>query len=125
MRALLSIFLLGVVLVSGCGFVRVPEPTLGQVLGVNILLPMPETEFLELMHAHSIDVERRGHGSPIFQTVPASRQGTNLEALNVDHSYSVYARFDANLGRNKQYMAYANTSGDIVLIERDFAYIAP
>jgi hypothetical protein len=125
MRALLSIALLGIVLLSGCGPAREPEPTLDQVLGVNILLPMPETEFLELMSDHSIAVERRGPGSPTVQTVDASRHGADLEALNVDHAYSVYAGFDANLGRNKQYMAYVDASGDVVLIEQTFAYVAP
>lgn len=125
MRALLSIVLLGIVLVTGCGPTRVSEPTLDQVLGVAIVLPMPETEFVKLMSTHSIAIERRGPGSPLFQTVPGSRHGAILEALNVDHAYSVYAGFDANFGRNKQYMAYVDTSGNVVLVERTFAYIAP
>jgi hypothetical protein len=125
MRILLSGLLLGITLLGACEPVRVPEPTLDEVIGVDILLPMPESEFLELMSAYSIAVERRGPGSPLVQTVPASRHGANLEALNVDHAYEVYAGFDANLGRNKQYVAYVNDSGSVVLIERSFAYIAP
>lgn len=125
MRVPLALALLGTLLLSGCTPVRVPEPKLDQVLGVSLQLPMPETEFLELMNAHSITVERRGPGSQTFQTVPESRHGADLDALNVDHAYSVYAGFDAKIGRTKDYMAYADKNGDVVLIENNFAYIAP
>jgi hypothetical protein len=102
-----------------------PEPELDQALSERIELPMPETEFLELMRSHSVTVERRGPGSETFRTLPSSRHGADLLALNVHHAYSVYAGYDEDQGRNQQYMAFVNSDGDVVLIERDFAYADP
>jgi hypothetical protein len=124
-RSVLSALLVGALLMAGCAPAAKPEPELDQVLGVRIELPMPEDEFLELMSAHSVMVERRGPNSLTLQTLPTSLHGANLEALDVHHAYSVYAGFDAPQGRNQQYMAFVNSAGEVVLIERQFAYVAP
>lgn len=101
-----------------------PGPTLSEKLGIELQFPMPEEEFLELMNARSIATERRGPGSPTFQTVP-HRSGVDLEAMGVDHAYSIYTGMNAPAGRSEQYIAYVDASGDVIRVDRDFAYVAP
>jgi len=125
MRALASLSLIvGLFVVACAPVIRDPGPTLSEKLGMSLRLPMPEDEFLELMNAHSIATERRGPGSPTVQTIPR-RSGVDLEAMGVDHAYSIYTGMNAPAGRSEQYIAYVDGNCDVIRIDRDFAYIAP
>lgn len=126
MRALAPISLVVALSVLACApNTRDPGPTLSEKLGIELQLPMPEDEFLDLMNARSIATERRGPGSPIFQTIPRPRSGIDLEAMGVDHAYSIYTGLNAPAGRSEQYVAYVDANGDVIRVDRDFAYIAP
>ncbi|MBT9447627.1 MAG: hypothetical protein IV086_18170 [Hyphomonadaceae bacterium] len=125
MRLLASVSLAIAVLVLACApNISDPGPTLSEKLGIELQFPIPEEEFLELMNSRSIATERRGPGSPTFQTIPR-RSGVDLEAMGVDHAYSVYTGMNAPAGRSEQYIAYVDANDDIIRVERDFAYIAP
>lgn len=126
MRVLASLSLAAALLVFACApNTRDPGPTLSEKLGIELQLPMPEDEFLDLMNARSIATERRGPGSPIFQTIPQPRSDIDLEAMGVDHAYSIYTGMNAPAGRSEQYIAYVDANGDVIRVDRDFAYIAP
>lgn len=125
MRLFASLSLVVAVLVIACApNTSDPGPTLSEKLGIELQFPMPEEEFLGLMNARSISTERRGPGSPTIQTVPR-RPGVDLEAMGVDHAYSIYTGMNAPAGRSEQYVAYIDRNGDVIRVDRDFAYIAP
>jgi hypothetical protein len=125
MRVLASLSLVVAVLVVSCApNTRDPGPTLSEKLGIELQFPMPEEEFLELINARAIMIERSGPGSPTVQTVPR-RSGVDLEAMGVDHAYSIYTGMNAPAGRSEQYIAYVDTNGHVIRVDRDFAYVAP
>ena len=124
MRALASLSLVIAFSVFGCTpRTEYPDPTLSEKLGIELELPMPEDEFLELMNARSFAIERHGAGSR-FRGVPNPR-GIDLEAIEVEHVFLVDTGLNAPAGRVEKYVAYIDANGNVIRVDGNFARVAP
>ncbi len=117
-----SVFVLFAVMSSilSCGPRQMPpEPSFEEHFGISVELPVPEPDFIELLNAQGISYE-----VSTTRRRPSPRNPEAVADASLTHEIAVYGDFDAELGRKADYRAYVEDSGDVVLIENAFSYVA-
>jgi hypothetical protein len=96
------------------------EETFGQRYHLSISLPMPEPEFLRLLHRLKLSYELVGERGTTKE-IPVPAHSPALDLSKIQRCFQIYG----DPGRiRKSYRAYVDRGNRVIYIENTFSYPA-
>lgn len=97
------------------------EKSFSERYASNLKLPMPEGDFISLLHALKLPYESCGiKGSGL--DVPVALHKNSVDLKNVVKCYVIYGDVSHEEKVGKSYRAFVDDKGNVVYIENTFSY---
>jgi hypothetical protein len=100
------------------------EPKFTEYFGIELLLPIPESSFLQLLNARKIEFRVIDAGGD-RSLIPTPQHRVALNISHVVRVYEIYGGVDAERRVGRRFRAYVDLQGSVVYIENSFSYPAP
>ena len=100
------------------------EKTFAEKYGLNISLPMSETDFFALLDRLKLRYEKYGERGTDMELPPPWHSET-LDLSRIQKSYQIYGNIDRARRVGEMYRAYVDKDHRVVYIENAFSYTGP
>lgn len=100
------------------------EPSFTENFGLELALPVDETEFRSLLEAKNIEF-RLIDSVTKNEILPLPRHRQGVGHSEFKKMYEIYGGVDADTRVGKRFRAYVDSSGMVVYIENAFSYTGP